>query len=159
MATDTKYREVSDETLDLFNKALDNTSIPHWVEFRLLADDNAKKIIEVKKQNEMVEFMTEGTKAVAIINEEIFEEVNEEELQLKYVDEELSRIAVDMEKGTIKVESYDFTTDSDFLEKNGADDVILMKLTEKSLFEKKKEREEEEKAAAREAKKKAKKAK
>jgi hypothetical protein len=154
MATETKYREVSDETQDLFNQALDNTSIPHWVEFRVFADDNAKKPVDVRKQNEMVEYATDGVKAFAIFNEEIFDGLIEDDIKIKIIDEELTRVKVDLEKGSIKVEQHDFTTNSDFLEKHGADEVLLLKLTVRSLYDTKKEREEQEKAEAREAKKK-----
>lgn len=149
-----EYREVSNETEQLFNDALDATSIPHWVEFRVLADDNAKKVVDVQKQNDKVEFITDGIKAIAIINEEIFDGLVEDDIKLKIIDEELTRLKVDLEKGTIKVEQHDFTTNGDFLEKHGADEVLLLKMSVRSLYDQKKEKEAEEKAAAREAKKK-----
>ena len=150
-----KYRDVADETKNLFFDVLDNTAIPQWIEFKVLADDKLKKVCDPKKQSELVEHISEGTNIVFLINEDIFDGL-EEEYQKKEIEEELARIVVD-DNDNIKVLKYDFTTDSGFLEKYGADDVILLHLSVISLFEKKKQEEEEEKARIREEKKKKKK--
>lgn len=143
------FREVSDETQALFNKALDNTAIPNWVEFRLVANDNLKKRpVQVEKQNVKVEYITEGVQAIVFINEDILDGLVEEDIQLKVIDEELSRLAVDLEKGTIKLEPFDISTNRNFLEKHGADEVLLIKMSIDSLYDQKKQKEDEEKAQA-----------
>ena len=137
-----EYRQVADEVEKLFCEVWDNTAIPHWVEFKIMADDKLKKVVDVRKQNELVEYLTEGTHIAVLINEDIFDGL-EEEYQKKAIEEEIARITVVENK--IKVQQYDFTTNSDFLEKYGADDVILLHLQIISLYEQKKEKEEEEK--------------
>jgi len=143
----TNFREVSDETKALFNKALDNTSIPSWVEFRLVANDDLKKRpVQIEKQNVKVEYITDGVQAIVFINEEILDGLVEEDIQIKVIDEELTRLQVDLENGTIKLEPFDFTTNSGFLEKHGADEVLLLKMSIESLYEQKKQKEDEKKA-------------
>lgn len=147
------FREVSDETQTLFNSILDNTTIPNWVEFKLLANDNLKEIYQVRKLSDLFEYLSEGTNIAVIINEEIFDDLGDVEIQKRVLEEALGGVVVD-ENDKIKLLAYDFTSYSGFLEKYGADDVIVMKLSIQSLFEQKKQREEEEKARIREEKKK-----
>jgi len=150
-----EYRKVSDETLKIFNEVLDSTSIPQWVEFEVVADDDlkAKEGYVIRKQNKLNEFLTEGTQVVLILNEEIFDEM-EEEYQKKLLEEAVSGVVADLETGAVRIEKHDFTTNSGFLEKHGADDVLLLKMSVISLLEAKKQREDEEKERLREAKKK-----
>jgi len=145
------YRQVSDETEKLFYGVLDNTAIPNWVEFKLLANDDLKELYQVRKLSELFEYLADGTNIAVVLNEEIFDEL-EEEVQKKVVEEALGGVIVD-ENDKIKLQAFDFTTFSGFLEKHGADDVILMKLSIQSLFDQKKQREEEEKARIKEEKK------
>lgn len=148
------YREVSDETKSLFYDVLDNaTSIPQWVEFKLLANDDLKEMYQVRKLSDLFEYLADGTNIAVVINEEIFDELGDVGIQKRVIEEALGGVTVD-ENDKIKLQTFDFTTYSGFLEKYGADDVILMKLSIQSLFDQKKEREEEEKARAREEKKK-----
>ena len=149
-----EYREVSDVTQKLFNQALDATSIPHWVEFRLVADDNLKiNPVKLEKQNKKVEYVADGLQAILFVNEEIFDGLVEDEIKLKVLEEELTKLKVDLEKGTIIVEQHDFSTNSDFLEKYGADEVLLIKMSIRSLYDQKKQKEEEEKERIKENKK------
>lgn len=150
------YREVSDETKELFYETLDTkTSIPDWVEFKIIADDDLKgNPVKIEKQNKKVEFITDGVMAIVFINEEILDGLVEEDAKSKVIEEELTRLSCDLEKGSIKLEQHDVSTNSDFLEKYGADEVLLVKLSIRSLYDQKKQKEEEEKARLREEKKK-----
>ena len=51
------YRQVSDETEKLFYGVLDNTAIPNWVEFKLLANDDLKELYQVRKLSELFEYL------------------------------------------------------------------------------------------------------
>jgi len=138
------FREVSDETQKLFNEILDSTTIPQWVEFKLLANDDLKEVYQVRKLSDLFEYLADGTNIAVVLNEEIFDEIQDLDLQKRILEEALGGVVVD-ENDKIKIQAFDFTTYSGFLEKYGADDVIVMKMSIQSLFDAKKQREEEEK--------------
>jgi len=139
-----EYRKVLNDTEVLFTEVLKDTAIPQWVEFELLADDNIKEVCIIRKQNDLTEYLANGINFAVIINEDVFDEL-EEELQKKVFEEKLCGIEI-TDNDKIKYLKEDFTTFSDFLEKHGADDVILMKLSIQSLFDQKKEKELKERA-------------
>lgn len=146
------YTKVFDETKSLFYEVLDGTSIPQWVEFQLIANNDLKELYRVNKLSDLYEFMTDGKNIVVCINEEIFDGL-QLDMKKKILEELLGGIVVD-EKDKIKIEAFDFTTHSGFLAKYGADEVIKLKESVKSLFDVKREKEEQEKAEAKAAKKK-----
>ena len=140
---DTKYRDVSNETQKIFNEVLDATSIPHWIDFVVRADDTQKKRVALAiKQNELNKHLS-GNDVAVIINEAIFDEL-EEEYQKKVIEEALGGVVHD-ENGKVKVTPRDYSTYSGYLEKYGADDALILDLHIKSLYEAKKEREDAEK--------------
>ena len=150
------YRQVSDETRKLFYEVLDNSSIPSFIEIEITADDTLinKEGYLVRKQNGLNEYLQDGTQVVIVINEEIFDGLVEIDVKKKLLEEAIGGIEGNLETGKVTVKKHDFTTNSGFLEKYGADDVILLKLSVISLYGKKKEREDQEKADAKAAKKK-----
>lgn len=147
-----EYRQVSNETENLFNQTLDNTSIPNWVEFKVLANDNLKELYQVRKLSDLFEYLAEGTNIAIIINEEIFEQLPDF-LQKLVLEEALSGVVVD-ENDKIKLNAFDFNTYSGLLEKHGPDEIIKLKESIISLFTAKQEKEEEEKEARKQARKK-----
>jgi len=146
----TNYRQVSDETKKLFYEVVDNTAIPQWVEVKIVADDTLvnKDGYLVRKQNDLSEWLTDGLHVVVIINEDIFDGLEETDVQMKFFEEALGGVVADNEKVKVKVNKPDFATHSGFLEKHGADDVLLLKLAIQSLYEQRKLKEDEEKAQA-----------
>lgn len=150
------YRQVSDETRKLFNEVIDNSAIPSFVEIDITADDTLKNKdgYVVRKQNDLNEYLLEGLQIIIVLNEEIFEGLVEDDVKKKLLEEAIGGIEANLETGKVKVNKPDFTTYSGFLEKYGADDVLLLKLAIEQLYEKKKQKEDEEKALAKEAKKK-----
>jgi len=140
-----EFREVADETKDLFHEVLDGTGIPQWVEFALLANDDLKEIYQVRKLGDLFEFLADGTNVAVVINEEIFDQLTPELKNLVFV-EALGGVVVD-DNDRIKIEPYDFTTYTGFLAKYGNEQVITFKESIKSLFDAKIQKEAEEKAA------------
>jgi len=140
------YRELSHENKELFNNVLDTTSIPTWVDFGLLANDKQKEISKIQKANDVYEILTDGINFVIIINEEIFDQLDDEQQKLVF-QEELTGIVYDSEKDKIIYNKPDFTTYSDILTKYGHSDIITLKETIKSLYDQKKQKEQEEKEA------------
>ncbi|MFW5847555.1 MAG: hypothetical protein ACOCVF_01365 [bacterium] len=148
-----RYTDVLDETLEKFNKVLETTSIPHWVEFKLLADFQQKELYQVRKANELLELLSDGINVVIIINEQIYDDLTDEMKTIMF-EEALTGIVVDIEKGKVSIEKYDITTYSGMLVKHGSDTMILFMESVKSLFDAKEEKEKAEKEAKKQRKKK-----
>jgi len=140
-----EFRHVTNETKELFYKVLENTGIPNWVEFALLANDDLKEIYQVKKLSDLFEFLSEGTNIAIVLNEEIFEQLPLDLQELVFI-EALGGVVVD-ENDRLKIEAFDFTTYTGFLAKYGNEEVIRFKESIKSLYDAKAQKEEEEKAA------------
>lgn len=139
-------RNVNEEVKETFNKVLNETSIPEWVNFEILANDKQKEVYVIKKSNDLIEHLTDGINFVVILNEEIFDQLpdHQQEMLLK---ECLAGVTVDFDKDTVALEKPNFTTYGSILRSYGHEDVIALKESVKSLYDAKKQQEEEEKAA------------
>lgn len=137
-----KYYEVSEDIEKIFNSVLEKTSIPQWVEFKLIGNDTIKDVYQVKKLSELYEYLSEGTSMVIIINCVIFDELEEKQKEL-LVEEALTSINVNPDNDKISVEPFDFSTYSGMLNKYGNEEMIRLKETVISLYQAKKQREDE----------------
>ena len=136
-----KFVEVSQETQDVFNRVLEATSIPQWVDFKLLANNSQNELYIVKKLSELFEVLTDGLSIVIILNEEIFDSL-EDDQKLLVFEEMLTGVVVNPDNDKISIEKYDFSTYSGMLDKYGDDKMIRLKETIITLFYEKKERED-----------------
>lgn len=136
-----KFVEVSQETQDVFNRVLEATSIPQWVDFKLLANNSQNELYIVKKLSELFEVLTDGLSIVIILNEEIFDSL-EDDQKLLVFEEALTGVVVNPDNDKISIEKYDFSTYSGMLDKYGDDKMIRLKETIITLFYEKKERED-----------------
>lgn len=136
-----KFVEVSQETQDVFNRVLEATSIPQWVDFKLLANNSQNELYVVKKLSELFEVLTDGLSIVVILNEEIFDSL-EDDQKLLVFEEALTGVVVNPDNDKISIEKYDFSTYSGMLDKYGDDKMIRLKETIITLFNEKKERED-----------------
>lgn len=150
-----KYVDVTNETQKTFDEVLENTSIPHWIEFTLKSYSKLKEIYQIKKLNDLVEDLTEGLNFVIIINEDIFEQLDNNHQKIIF-DEALAGVSIS-EQDAVSYQKPNFTTYRGVLEKYGHEEIITIKESIKSLFDAKKQQEEEEKAARKAAKNKKKK--
>jgi hypothetical protein len=146
------YRELSHENEELFAEVENDTSIPQWVTFGLLANDKQKEIYKINKVNDIVEKLTDGINFVIIINEEIFDQLNLAQQKMIFY-ECLAGIVYDSEKDKIIFNKPDFITYTGLLNRYGHDDIITLKESIKSLYDQKKQQEKEEKEAKKKKKK------
>lgn len=141
-----KFRNVSDDVKMVFDKILNETTIPQWVNFELLANDKQKEVYVIRRSNEIIEHLTDGINFVIIINEEIFEQLPEHQQEI-LLNECLAGVTIDHDKDSIALEKPNFTTYGSILRTYGHEDVISLKESVKSLYDAKKQREDEEKAS------------
>ena len=134
-----KFIDVMEETQSIFDNVLMNTTIPHWVEFRLISNNNQKELYLVKKMSELFEVLTDNLNVVIVLNEEIFDKLEDE--QKKLVFEEILTGIIVNDNDKINLEKPNFTTYSSMLQKHGDETMIRLKETILSLYEEKREKE------------------
>lgn len=140
----TKLEEASSDVEKLFDEVRDNTSIPQWVEFRLLCNNKQKELCKIVKANELVQLLTEGLNFAVIVNEEI---LNGLPIPMKKVafDEILAGVRIS-DSDAVSVEKPDFNTYTGVLAKYGDAEIIKLHESIKSLYDNKKQKDDEEKA-------------
>ena len=131
-----KFEEVYEDTLELFQKHINLTSIPRMVKIKILSNDSIKKEFgKVSKASEIVKFMTDYD-VVIQVNEPIFDQL--EEKQKEYVVKDLlAQICYDMEKDKISILSPDITTFSGVLRNYDIDTYLSIKESMVTLLEQK----------------------
>lgn len=131
-----KFEEVYEDTLTLFQKHIDQTSIPRMVKIKILSNDAIKKEFgKVSKTSDIVKFMTDYD-VVIQVNEPIFDQL--EDKQKEYVVRDLlSQIVYDMEKDKISIVSHDITTFSGVLRNFDIDTYLSIKESIITLLEQK----------------------
>ena len=131
-----KFEEVYEDTLSLFQKHIDQTSIPRMVKIKNLSNDAIKKEFgKVSKTNDIVKFMTDYD-VVIQVNEPIFDQL--EDKQKEYVVRDLlAQIVYDIEKDKISIVSHDITTFSGVLRNFDIDTYLSIKESIITLLEQK----------------------
>lgn len=131
------YRDVMESTDSKFTEVLSKTTIPQWVVFKLLDNDKQKEVYQVKKSNELIHTLSDGIDVIIILNEQIFDDLEEEQKEVLLF-EALHGIVVN-DNDKISIEKKDFTSYTSILEKFGSDEIIRLNESIKSLFDKKEE--------------------
>ena len=131
-----KFEEVYEDTLTLFQKHIDQTSIHRMVKIKILSNDAIKKEFgKVSKTSDIVKFMTDYD-VVIQVNEPIFDQL--EDKQKEYVVRDLlAQIVYDMEKDKISIVSHDITTFSGVLRNFDIDTYLSIKESIITLLEQK----------------------
>jgi len=141
-----KFEVASDDVVKLFDEVRDKTTIPQWIEFKVLCNNKLKKDpIKIVKSNELVEVLSEGVNFAVVINEEIFSQLPVD-VQKLAIEDKLAGVAVS-ESDAVSLETPDFCAHSGVLHKYGFDPLNVLRESVKSLYDKKKQEEDEAKAA------------
>ena len=142
-----KFELASEEICNLFNEVRDNTTIPQWVEFKVLCNNKLKKEpIKIVKSNELVEVLSEGVNFAVIVNEEIFDQLPVD-VQKLAIEDKLAGVAVS-ESDAVSLVSPDFCAYGGVLNKYGYEPLNVLRESVKSLYDKKKQEEDDAKAAS-----------
>lgn len=140
-----KYQDCSEEIVELFNEIKDGTTIPAWVTFKLLTNNDQKKeAVKIVKNNELTETLSNYNFCL-IFNEIVFDDLPDD-MQKLVIIESLSGVAVS-ESEAVSLEKPNFNTYRGVLEVHGHEEIITLHESIKSLFDKIKEEEDAAKAA------------
>ncbi len=131
-----KFEEVFEDTLELFNKHIENSSIPRAVKIKILSNESIKKGFgNVSKTQEFVKFMTDYD-IIVQINEPIFDQL--EDKQKEYVVKDLlARIFYDVDKDKVSILPHDITTFSGVLNSYDIETYLSIKESIVTLLEQK----------------------
>ena len=136
-----KLEVASDDVVRIFDEVRDGTTIPQWVEFKVLCNNKQKEdVCKLNKASEMVELLADGVNFVVIINESIFE-LLPDDLQRMEIDKCLAGVEVS-ESDTLSKSKPDFFAHSGVIKKYGYDKLVVLKESIESLYIKQKEEED-----------------
>jgi len=142
-----KFEEVYEDTLNLFNKHIGESSIPSFLRIKILSNEGLKEIPgKVSKSQDIVKFMT-NYDVIIQVNEPIFDELNDN--QKDYIVKDLiAQIHYDMDKDKVNILKPDVTTFSGVLRQYDIDTYLGIRDSITSLLEEKKIQEDLAKQAA-----------
>lgn len=131
-----KFEEVFEDTLELFQKHIDESSIPRFIKIKILSNNNLKKDFGlVNKSQEIVKYMTDYD-IIVQINEPIFDQLTE--VQKSYIVKDLlAQIVYDMEKDKISIVKPDINTFSGVLRQYDIDTYLSIRESISTLLEQK----------------------
>jgi hypothetical protein len=131
-----KFEEVFEDTLELFQKHINESSIPKFIKIKILSNNKIKKDFGlVNKSQDIVKYMTDYD-IIIQVNEPIFDQL--EDTQKEYVvNDLLAKIVYDMDKDKITIINPDVSTFSGVLRKYGIDTYQSIKESISVLLEQK----------------------
>ncbi len=131
-----KFEEVFEDTLELFNKHIENSSIPRAVRIKILSNESIKKGFgNVSKTQEFVKFMTDYD-VIIQINEPIFDQLGDN--QKEYVVKDLlGKVFYDGDKDKVSILPHDITTFSGVLRSYDIETYLSIKESIVTLLEQK----------------------
>lgn len=146
-----KFEAASEDVEKIFDEVRFNTTIPQWVEFKVLCNNKQKKeMIKIFRNNDLVQILTEGLHFAVVINESIFNQLPDD-LKKMAIDEALALVGIS-DTDALSLEKPDFNTSTGVLQKYGDKPIITLHESVKSLYDAEKQKEDEEKAAKKEKK-------
>lgn len=120
-----KLEPISDEFQKLFNHVLDTkTSIPEWINFKLLHNNDQKDVYKIIKTNDLTKYLS-NIEIVIIFNETIINRIPDTEHEF-IIEEALSGITYDLDKETITINDADFKTFKGLIKTYGIDKCLLV---------------------------------
>ena len=120
--TEEKFEAISEDTQKFFDSILTKISSPYQMKYHLVNANRQKQIVKLTKIPEVYGFIT-GYDAVLTINENLFEMIDNEELQEILVRQEIDKLTVDIESGKIRTIKPDMTTFSGIIKRFGWEQV------------------------------------
>ena len=139
-----KFEEISPEIEEIFYEVRNNTTLPLWVEFKVLCNNKQNTVCKIVKANDLIQTLTKFD-FIVTINEDVFDRLPDD-MQKIAIDECLAGAHVNDNDG-ISLNKEDFNTHTGVLQKYGDEKIIQLHESIKSLYEEQKLREAEEKEA------------
>lgn len=127
-----KYHEVFEDHQELFENFISQIDSLQELNVKILGHNRAKEIGKVYKANDLLKHMTDND-VIIVINEVIFEQL-EDEQKLMIVEELVSSLYYDLEKGKLQIIKPDVNTFSLLLRKYGYEKYERLHESVKALY-------------------------
>ena len=139
-----KYYELADETIALFHETVARLAFPMRINFKLIGHAKQKKLISIKKANDILEYVAQH-QVIVFINQDLLDQLDVDPTAINVLfTEELNNVQTNMDKGTIKIGKPDLNTSTSVIDKFGLDEVKRVKDLERLTQEQSAEKKEEE---------------
>jgi hypothetical protein len=138
-----KHYQLQDEIIEKFNEIQSKLAFPTKINFTIVGDVKLKKLVKIKKANDILKYLTQSD-IIVYINEEIYYKLESDQKALEILfTEELNSIEVNMKTGVIKMKRLNLITSTDIIKKYGLDEVGRAKDLENLTVEQTEELESE----------------
>lgn len=136
-----RYEEPFEDTTDLYNKYLEKAGLTTYINVTVLTNNKAKDIYKVNKANELLKYRT-GDDIIIVINENVLDKLDDADKEM-VIEESISSIHYNIDKGRIEISKPDVVTFSGVLSKHGFEKWNRVRETISLLFESEKQTETE----------------
>ena len=129
-----KFDELFDDVQEVFDNAVNRTTLERQVKIKIVANDKLKEIYKVVKTNDLTKYLSDDIDVVIIVNQVIFDQL-EDDMKDIVADEALAYINFDPEKDKVTLGKTDLNTFTPILKKYGFEAYEQVQEVIKSLFE------------------------
>lgn len=116
-----KYYDLQDETVDRVNSVIDKMSLPFKLKTKMIGVNKQKQMLKIQKASPVLSHFMD-IDLVIYVNEENLEFLDETSANI-LIHQELDRLEMDIEKGTIKIGKFRLQTNEGILNKYGIEAV------------------------------------
>jgi hypothetical protein len=116
-----KFYEVSDDTIKIFNDIFKKKSFPVDVKFQFIGHEAQKKLIKISKIPDQFVFLMEKELLVTF-NDELMSVFDDESIQI-LIEQELDKVTINIDSGKISVGKLPLVTSTGVVNKYGIDKV------------------------------------
>jgi len=128
------YRDLAPENEDFIEMIIAETNLPNVAKIQLVSDDELKTVMEVKKNNPLAKHISSGIDIVIIVNEEVFDRIQEDDMKTEIVKEAIHPIQWNSDKDIINIEQSDINTFSSYIQNINITDYIRRIETVKAIY-------------------------
>ena len=149
-----KYFEPNEEVVELFDEVLNDGNLSEVLRFKILSIQNFKNsdVIQVKKATDLIKVLAKGEAVdiVFLVNEWLLDVIQDNKLKKMIIEEAITSIVFDFEKGSISVSKPDFSSFFGVVKKYGNEVLLntkeLIKLQVEAKIQEEKDAKEAKKA-------------
>jgi hypothetical protein len=116
-----KFYEVSDDTIKIFDDVFNKKSFSIGVNFQFIGNDKQKELVKITKVSDVYAFILEKDLLVSI-NETLLN-VFDDEMVTILMEQEIDKVFVSIDTGKIKLIKPDLTTFTSLINKYGVEKV------------------------------------
>jgi hypothetical protein len=137
-----RFYELSEDTIDDFNKIFNKKSFPISVKFQFIGDSKQKSLVKIAKIADDYSYVLQKELKVSI-NEDLMNVFDEESITILF-EQEIDKININLDSGKIKLVKTDLNTFSSLVNKYGVEKVARANKVEELYQEQQKDAQDEE---------------